>query len=136
MNYIKLLPLIIMLCNACAKEESYIPSVSVKEEWSLSHPWLSALNNTGTSVVVPGGVAGIIIYRTASGGYMAFDRCSTVNPAKKCAVVANGTSIATDPCSGANYSLANNGSSGKAPAITPLKRYYVSVDEFSITITN
>ena len=67
------------------------------------------MNNTG--------VAGLLIYRRADNAFVAFDRCSSVNPQSRCAVVPDDPNLtATDPCSGAKFSLFD-GSAVKAPAI-------------------
>ena len=49
-----------------------------------------------------GGVAGLIIYKNLGNEFVAYDRCSSVNPQKRCAVVPDDPNLtATDPCSGA-----------------------------------
>ncbi|HEY0896202.1 MAG TPA: hypothetical protein VGE15_06605, partial [Sphingobacteriaceae bacterium] len=70
------------------------------------------------------------------GGYVAFDRCSSVNPEQKCAVNVDDPSLtATDPCSGAVYSLFD-GAPMKAPAKRPLKNYDIAIRGFEITVIN
>jgi len=82
------------------------------------------------------GVAGLIIYRRADGAYVAFDRCSSVNPQQRCAVVPDDPNLtATDPCSGAKFSL-YDGSPVKAPAKRPLKEYRVIITNFDLTVVN
>jgi len=82
------------------------------------------------------GVAGIIIYRTLSGAYVAYDRCSTVNPEKQCAVELDDPTITvTDKCSGAKY-LLEDGTPAKAPAVLSLKKYNVVVTTNTIHVTN
>ena len=136
MKYLKLnLALLFLLCS-CAKESTYVPNVAVNFRASLSDPKLNSLNSPGSSVIIQGyGVAGLVIYRGLD-FYVAFDRCSTVNPEKKCAVVIDPSGItATDPCSGAMFSL-YNGSAVKAPASRPLRRYQVYTDYGNISIVN
>ena len=89
---------------------------------------MQPLNTPGGSVEINGyGVAGLIIYRSAFGGYAAYDRCSTVNPEQKCAVVVDDSGLtATDPCSKSVFSL-EDGTPQKAPARLPLKQYSVSI---------
>ena len=68
-----------------------------------------------------GGVAGLIVVNTGN-GYIAFDRASTVDPAKRCAVeVEESGLVAKDPCSGARYLLVNG--SPAEIAECPLKPY-------------
>ena len=82
------------------------------------------------------GVAGLIIYRRADNAYVAFDRCSSVNPQTRCAVVPDDPNLtATDPCSGAKFSLFD-GSPVKAPAKRPLKEYKVIISNFEISVLN
>jgi len=82
------------------------------------------------------GVAGLIIYRRADNAYVAFDRCSSVNPQNRCAVVPDDPNLtATDPCSGAKFSLFD-GSPAKAPAKRPLKEYKVIISNFEISVLN
>lgn len=82
------------------------------------------------------GVAGLIIYHRADGAYVAYDRCSSVNPQQRCAVVPDDPNLtATDPCSGAKFSLFD-GSPVKAPAQRPLKEYHVIISNFEIMVVN
>jgi nitrite reductase/ring-hydroxylating ferredoxin subunit len=82
------------------------------------------------------GVAGLLIYRRADNAYVAFDRCSSVNPQNRCAVVPDDPNLtATDPCSGAKFSLFD-GSPAKAPAKRPLKEYKVIISNFEISVLN
>jgi nitrite reductase/ring-hydroxylating ferredoxin subunit len=82
------------------------------------------------------GVAGLIIYRRSDNAYVAFDRCSSVNPQSRCAVVPDDPNLtATDPCSGAKFSLFD-GSAVKAPAKRPLKEYKVIISNFEISVVN
>ena len=82
------------------------------------------------------GVAGLIIYRRADNAYVAYDRCSSVNPQSRCAVVPDDPNLtATDPCSGAKFSLFD-GSAVKAPAKRPLKEYRVIISNFEISVVN
>ena len=86
------------------------------------------MNNTG--------VAGLLIYRRADKAFVAFDRCSSVNPQSRCAVVPDDPNLtATDPCSGAKFSLFD-GSAVKAPAKRPLKEYRVLISNFDISVVN
>lgn len=127
-----------MLAVSCGKNDEYVPAVGVYIRASLNDPSMSNLNNPGGVVVLRNyGVAGVVICKRSTGNdYVAFDLCSTVNPGKKCTVEVDGTGfLATDPCSGAKYSLID-GTAMKAPASKPLKQYQVFVDSYMITVTN
>lgn len=131
------LVMLIMLGTACAKEENYLPNIPVNFSSPLTDPRLSRLSTAGGAVSLTGyGIAGLIIYRRADNAYVAFDRCSTVNPDKKNAIVIDDPSLtATDPVSGAKYSL-YDGSPVKAPAKTSLKQYSVTIAGNTLQVTN
>lgn len=128
---------LIILCTSCAKEENLIPDLPVNFSAPLTDPRLSRLSSAGGAVTLSGyGVAGIIIYRRPDNAYVAYDRCSTVNPEQKNAVSIDDPSItATDPVSGAKYSL-YDGSPVKAPAKTSLKQYGVTIAGNTLQVTN
>jgi nitrite reductase/ring-hydroxylating ferredoxin subunit len=131
------LVLVILFCTSCAKDENLIPNLPVNFSAPLTDPRLSRLSTAGGAVSLTGyGVAGIIIYRRADNAYVAFDRCSTVNPQNKTAVVLDDPTLtATDPVSGAKYSL-YDGSPVKAPAKTSLKQYGVTIAGNTLQVTN
>lgn len=82
-----------------------------------------------------GGIAGLIIMQINDREYVAFDRCSTVNPQKQCAVeLKNGSVVAADPCSGATYILTNG--SPSAIAECPLRPYHVRRNGDILIVSN
>lgn len=118
---------VIFCCMSCAKENNLIPNIPVSFSSPLTDPRLSRLTTAGGAVIVDGGVAGIIIYRRADNAYVAYDRCSTVNPEQKNAIVIDDPNLtATDLASGAKYSLFD-GAPVKAPAEKSLKQYNVTI---------
>lgn len=114
-----------------------MPNIPVNFSSPLTDPRLSRLSTAGGAVEISGyGIAGLIIYRRADNAYVAFDRCSTVNPEKKNAVALDNPNVtATDPVSGAKYSL-YDGSPVKAPAKTSLKQYSVTIAGNTLQVTN
>ncbi|HXH99919.1 MAG TPA: Rieske (2Fe-2S) protein [Sphingobacteriaceae bacterium] len=133
-----LITLILFLLFACSKkDDGRIPDVFVSFRANLNDPRISKLNSAGGAVIIEGqGVAGLIIYRRPDNSYIAFDRCSSVNPERKCAVTLDDPSLtATDPCSGAKFSLFD-GAPVKDPAKRPLKQYQVTISSFEISVTN
>lgn len=126
-----------LLFTSCAKEENLIPDIPVNFSAPLTDPRLSRLSSAGGVVTMSGyGVAGIVIYRRPDNAYVAYDRCSTVNPEQKNAVVVDDPTITvTDPVSGAKYSL-YDGSPVKAPAKTSLKQYGVTIAGNTLQVTN
>ncbi|RYD71198.1 MAG: hypothetical protein EOP55_20980 [Sphingobacteriales bacterium] len=125
MRYLYSIGLVLILFTSCGKEENFIPDVPVNYNVTLVEFGIKAVNNV---LLVPNnGIAGLIIVRTPLGGFVAFDRCSTVNPDSKCKIVPDDSGLtATDPCSGAKFSLLD-GTPQKAPAERSLKTYTVSL---------
>jgi nitrite reductase/ring-hydroxylating ferredoxin subunit len=129
----------ILLLSSCRKDDgTYIPDVYVNYTVPINDPSISALNGPGGAVVISGhGVAGIIIYRRQEDTKLvAYDRCSSVNPQNKCAVMLDNPSLnVTDPCSGAKFSL-DDGTPVKAPATKSLKSYQVTANSLYLMVTN
>jgi len=138
MSKIALLVGICLIFVSCGKDPSGVPDVSFSFRVSIfGDPKYSGLSTSNGFVEVPGyGVAGLIIYRTPFDELVAYDRCSTVNPEKECAVHVDATALtATDPCSGAIFLLLD-GSAQKTPAKKPLKKYYVTESNGQISVSN
>ncbi|RZK20726.1 MAG: hypothetical protein EOO86_03410 [Pedobacter sp.] len=131
MRYLYSILFVCVLFTSCGKEENFIPDVPINYNVTLVEFGIKAVNNV---LLVPNqGIAGLIIVRTPLGGFVAFDRCSTVNPEKLCKIVPDDSGLtATDPCSGAKFSLLD-GTPQKAPAERSLKTYSVSL-QGNITI--
>ncbi|MNK81790.1 hypothetical protein D3C87_1015450 [compost metagenome] len=125
MRYLYSILLVLIFTAGCGKDQGYIPDVPVNYNVTLTEFSLKAVNNV---LVVSGyGVGGLLVVKTPFNTYVAFDRCSTVNPEKICKVAPDDSGVtATDPCSGAKFSL-YDGSPQKAPAERSLKSYNVSV---------
>lgn len=127
-----------LLLASCSKDnEDRIPNVYVNYQITLqefaikSSNGLLVVNKTTNT-----GVAGLIIYKKPNNEYVAFDRCSSVNPLQQCAVVPDDPNLtATDPCSGAKFSM-YDGSPVKAPAKRGLKEYHVIITNFTLAVTN
>lgn len=125
----------LLLLISCSKDNSsFIPDVYLNYRVTLQE--FQIKNTDGVLLVSNQGYAGLIICKTPIGGYVAFDRCSSVDPIKKCAVTPDAGGItATDPCSNAKFSLLD-GAAVKAPAVRPLKQYQVVVSSFEIAVIN
>lgn len=88
----------------------------------------------GYAVTDRGGVAGLIVVNTGQ-GFIAYDRSSTVDPEKRCAVeVEEGGIVAKDPCSGARYLLVNGSPAELAEC--PLKPYHARRSGETIIVSN
>lgn len=125
---------------SCSKDEGgRIPDAYVNFQITHQEFSIKTASTNGLLLVnrnVGGGVAGLIIYKRSYNSYVAFDRCSSVNPEQACAVVPDDLNLtATDPCSGAKFSL-TDGSPVKAPAKRGLKEYRVIITNFGLTVTN
>ncbi|SKB62539.1 Rieske (2Fe-2S) protein [Daejeonella lutea] len=130
--------LLFFVLAACSKDdEDRIPNVYVNYQVTLQE--FAIKSNNGLLVVNKAsntGVAGLIIYKKPNNEYVAFDRCSSVNPQQQCAVVPDDPNLtATDPCSGAKFSM-YDGSPVKAPAKRGLKEYHVIITNFTLAVTN
>lgn len=123
--------------SSCGKSGDVVPYVPVNFQATLTDPRYSALNVAGGAVLVNGyGVAGLILYRESDGTYTAYDRCSSYMPQNHCAVTLDaGNFTATDPCSGAKFSLID-GTPVKAPATRSLRSYSINVSNFEIFVSN
>jgi len=137
MKYLYSLLFISVLHSSCGKDTSFIPDVAVNFSLPLTDPRLSRLSSPGGAVLINGyGIAGLVLYRKTDNGYVAFDRCSTVNPEQKCAVTLDDPTLTvTDPCSGAKF-LLEDGSPVKAPAVRALKSYTVAISGLNLHVTN
>src|SRR6187549_1866262 len=103
MKHLLALLVVCMVLLSCSKDQDgRIPEVPVNFRAPLNDPRLARLNSGGGVVVITGhGVAGLIICRRPDNAYVAFDRCSSVNPEQNCAVSPDDPGLtATDPCSG------------------------------------
>src|SRR5690606_17046179 len=114
---------------SCVKDGvDRIPDAYV--DYHITFQEFNIKNQNGVLIVDKGnntGVAGLIIYRRPDNSYVAYDRCSSVNPEQRCAIEPDDPNLtATDPCSGAKFSL-YDGSPVKAPAKRPLKQYQVII---------
>ncbi|SUJ11561.1 Uncharacterised protein [Sphingobacterium spiritivorum] len=115
---------ITLLVYSCSKGGcNVVPSVSVHYRFSQSsNPKLFAAG--GADVINGIGVAGVIVYNTGNKTFIAYDRCSTVNPEQRNKVVLDeNPNIAKDPVSGAKWLLLDG--SPLDIAECPLKPYYV-----------
>jgi hypothetical protein len=130
-----LLLLMLFALLSCGKDNGpRIPEVYVN--YPLTIQEFNIKSENGIMLVDKQGVAGLMIVRISSNSYKAFDRCSSVDPEKKCVVVPESTFTASDPCSGGKW-LLQDGSPVKAPAVRNLKEYQVRIiNSFNLLVTN
>lgn len=122
---------------SCGKATSPVPSVPVNYSGEIFSPPLNKLSNGGPPVFIGGyGVAGLVIYKTYQGNYVAYDRCSSYQPEKKCAVTLDDSGVVlVDPCSGSKFSL-EDGTPVKAPATKALRTYQVITSQYTLQVVN
>lgn len=121
-----LLVAVVLLMSGCRKGGcNVIDEIIVSETFLFGEfPQLRIPGGYAEVDATRGGIAGIIVLNAGNNRYVAYDRASTVNPAKRCAVnVQEGGLIAIDPCSQAKWIL-TNGSPAEI-AECPLKPYRV-----------
>ena len=131
---------ILLTTFGCVKDTTGIPNVYIDiPPISLHNPDYSKLLAPNNFVFLEGGVAGIVVYNTGRGGYVAYDRCSTVNPDERNALVIDddtGFNL-VDPVSGAKFDLAT-GFPTKKPAEKALLTYSVIItgNGYILRVTN
>ncbi len=129
---------LVLLSIGCMKDNTGIPNVFIDiPPISLQDPKYANLLAPSNFAFLEGGIAGIVVYNTGK-GYVAYDRCSTVNPEEQNAVEIddNGFTL-IDRVSGAKFDLAT-GFPSKAPAEKALKAYRVIVtgNGYLLRVTN
>ena len=120
------------------KDTTGIPDVYIDiPPISLQNPDYSKLLAPNSTVFLEGGIAGIVVYNTGR-GYVAYDRCSTVNPEQRTALEVDDTGFnLVDPISGAKFDLAT-GFPTKKPAEKALLTYRVIItgNGYILRVTN
>jgi nitrite reductase/ring-hydroxylating ferredoxin subunit len=117
----------------CDKYDDGIPNVRVN-----IHIDLVQLADVGIlqAKYWPGGVNGIIIFRTGDREFKAYERTCPYQPEKNCQVVFDEAEIfALCPCCGSEFDLIY-GDLRKGPAKWPLKQYRTSVANSFLQIFN
>ncbi|MBC8052045.1 MAG: hypothetical protein H7Y13_03175 [Sphingobacteriaceae bacterium] len=121
---------------SCAKDDgSRIPETFVDYKTTVQE--FESLKGEYDILLVEGhGIAGLLIYKAGAYDYRAYDRCSSYEPEKRCAVVRQTAFTVKDPCSGSVFSL-SDGAVQQGPAVRNLKRYRVRVvNNFNILVSN
>ncbi len=134
----KLLALVILSLGlfSCGKQQNLVPYVGVNRVVQINDPRYS-LTRVGGHALIDGGVAGIVVYRRGTNDFVAYDRCSSYQPEKRCAVIIDSFDIqVVDTCSGSKF-LLSDGSPVKAPATRGLRAYTTTMtNSFEVTISN
>lgn len=124
---------------ACGKDNNeVVPNVYVNFTIYINEPDFADLNAVGNSVMVTGGVKGIIIYRNSIDEFSAYDRCCTYKPSDNkeyIKLLEQGSPIAVDSNCGSKFNLVD-GSVINGPAVLPLKKYYATFDGNGVHVYN
>ena len=127
---------------ACEPElfDDPIPLVSFNDiVIDLSFPEYIDLNKDGGFKDVSnleGGVRGIIVYRSSSSSYRAYEKNCSLTPNEACATVEIHSSglFLIDPCCGSSFNFSDGMPSG-GPAWRPLRQYRTQINGTVLTIT-
>ncbi len=118
---------LILGCNA---NQDPLPRVYVDITLNLNDPMFYEINTPGNYVEnIVGGLAGIIVYYTLEGNYVAFDQACTYDfntNGARVHVTDAGAGIVKDSICGSEFSLTNDGAVLKGPATYPLRKYYTT----------
>lgn len=120
--------LLLFVAQSCTKGGcNVIPTVYFKTKFSQAE--VPSAFNIGGYAFLTGGVSGVVVYNLGKSGvydFVAYDRCSTVNPEEKNKVILdpNNAFLLLDEASGAQW-LLQDGSPVKI-AECPLRSYHVS----------
>ncbi len=134
--------MLILSCGSCGKTTSCsgVPNVSVNFSIDIYSGGYAQLQYTGGAEEVTGGNAGIVIYRSGTDEFEAYDcMCpydGASNSAAAVQIQKNNPLIVTCPVCGSSF-LLSTGSVSKGPSACPLKPYRASYDGIStLTVTN
>lgn len=127
----------LFLFTECNDYKDVVPNVYVNFYVTLADPEFAPLHTPGNSVMVTGGVNGIIIYRIDSEEFAAYDRTCTYQVEENCRIVPDETGLfAVDTVCCHSEFLLLDGSVTKGPAEYPLKRYQTSFDGYALHVYN
>lgn len=130
-----LISLIIVGCKN--KNNDTVPTTLVELNLYINNPSYVKLSTVGGWLYVNGGVRGILVYRSSTSEFKAYDRNCTYQSADACATlfVDNTDIMAVDTCCGSQF-LIVDGSIIKGPAAVPLKQYNTTFDGSLLHIYN
>lgn len=129
---------VIFTLITCKKDNNNgVPVAAVDISLYINNPSYVNLNTVGGWVAITGGVRGILVYRSSSSEFKAYDRNCTYQSSNPCAVVSvDATNIlAVDTCCHSKFSLFD-GSVSQGPATFPLKAYNTTFDGNILRIYN
>lgn len=114
----------ILLFTACDENKSSIPNVYVDITIDLTDSLYYDLQSVGAYVYITGGVNGILIYRSSSDDFNAYERTCPYDPDCGKVYVDEGGFNAVDTlCCKSEFSLLLDGAVSQGPSKFPLKMY-------------
>jgi len=114
----------ILLFTACDENKNPIPNVYVDIYIDLTDPLYYDLQSVGGYVYITGGVNGILIYRSSSDDFNAYERTCPYDPDCGRVTVDDASLNAVDTvCCKSEFSLLLDGAVSQGPAKFPLKFY-------------
>ena len=132
-----ILVLNLMFLSSCVDSDDYIQDVYVNIEVPVNQPEYSDLDAIGNSILITGGVKGIIIYHANVNDYWAFDRNCSFEPSTQCAFIDSiNSTIASCNCCSSKFLIDQNGITVNGPSLRSLKEYYTSFSGGILKIKN
>ena len=128
---------LVWLFTGCKTEEpDFIPDVFVDIQINLNNIEYLPLQTPGGFITVDGGVRGIIIYRTNTNNYRAFERNCPFKPSEDCSTVSvDGSALFMQcPCCTSQFDFEGSVISGPSPL--SLKRYSTNLSGNFLYIRN
>lgn len=129
------------LMDSCTDQPnliSPIPDVIVREQLNLNSSEALPLKlRDGTSVTIPGGIKGIIVYRRSQDNYVAFERKSPYKMEDSCGIIKPHSSglYLIDSCHNCSFNWEGRPTGG--PNRDMMKTYTVQfLNTFTLLITN
>jgi nitrite reductase/ring-hydroxylating ferredoxin subunit len=129
--------LFVLFAFSCGKNRSQIPNVLVDITVNVNNPSYMTLTAVGGFMYFSGGSRGIIVFRTSTEEFNAFDRHCPYEPEETCGVLSMQSDNVTMKCAccASIFSL-YNGSLQSGPAVQPLKKYTTTFDGTNLRIYN
>jgi len=125
-----------LLVNSCKDKEDLVPQAYVNFTISVADPEFSELSTVGNSIMVTGGVCGIVIFRLSQDEFVALERNCTYQPSDRCAVVPDSSGLMLNcPCCNSVFTISNGTHIG-GEATRPLVLYNTSFDGLYLQVYN
>jgi nitrite reductase/ring-hydroxylating ferredoxin subunit len=121
---------------SCKEKEDLVPFAYVNFTISIADPEFADLNTVGNSIMVTGGVCGIVLFRLSQDEFVALERNCTFQPSDRCAVAPDSSGLMLEcPCCDSFFSISNGTHMG-GEASRPLTMYETSFDGMYLHVYN